>query len=89
MLALLDLIVRIYSLGLLILVVLGWFSSSQTDAARKWLSQYYEPVLAKIRQHIKPVQVGAGLVDFSPAVFLIGLLMLQRIVAGMAPRGLR
>ena len=89
MLALLDLIVRIYSLGLLILVVLSWFSSSQTDAARRWLSRYYEPVLAKIRLHIKPVQVGAGLVDFSPAVFLIGLFMLQRIVAGMASRGLR
>jgi len=89
MLSLLDLVVRIYSLGLLIFVVLGWFNSPQTDAARRWLSRYYEPVLARIRQHIKPVQMGAGLVDFSPAVFLIGLVMLQRIVAGMAPRGLR
>lgn len=89
MLALLDLIVRIYSLGLLILVVLGWFGSPQTDAARRWLSRYYEPVLAKLRQHVKPVQMGSGMVDFSPAIFLIGLVMLQRIVAGMAPRGFR
>lgn len=89
MLALLDLIVRIYSLGLLIFVFLGWFNSPQTAAARRWLSRYYEPVLIRIRQHVKPLQMGAGLVDISPAIFLIGLVMLQRIVAGMAPRGLR
>lgn len=89
MLALLDLIVRIYSTGLLIFVVLGWFNSPQTDAARKCLFRYYEPVLIRIRQHVKPIQMGAGLVDISPAIFLIGLFMLQRIIAGMAPRGLR
>lgn len=84
---LIEMIISAYSLGLIVYLLLGWIHNMQTERARTWLSRLYDPVLVKIRAAVKPINVGATLLDLSPMILLIGLVVLKGLVLYLLPRG--
>ena len=80
-------LVSLYALGLIAHSLLSWLRSSQTDKARAWLDRFYEPLLAKIRASVKPVRIGTSLVDLSPMILLVGLMVLKALILQVLPRG--
>lgn len=85
---LLDLLITVYTWGLVIYAVLGWFRGPQTDRARKWMARFYEPVLSRLRKVIKPIQAGGSLLDLTPVVLIVGLSILRWLLRYLLPRGL-
>lgn len=84
---LIETVISIYSMGLIAYSLLSWVRSVQTDKARVWLGQFYEPVLVKIRATIKPVKMGVSLLDLSPILLIIGLVILKGLLLNLLPRG--
>ena len=82
-----DIVVSFYTLGLIAYTLLSWLRSSQTDRARAWLGKFYDPLLSKIRTAVKPVSFGTGLVDLSPMILLVGLMLLKTLILRVLPRG--
>ena len=80
-------IISVYALGLIAYSLLSWLRSPQTDKARAWLGKFYEPLLVKLRAMVKPVRVGAGLVDLSAMILLVGLMVLKAVILQLLPRG--
>jgi len=73
---LVDLLFGLYSLAIIARVFLSWVRVDPYHPAIQFLYRITEPILAPLRQRIPPV----GMVDISPMVALIGLLIVQRIV---------
>lgn len=77
------LVLNIYALGLLVYAVLSWLDSPQTAKGRTWLATYYEGLLRRIRDTVKPVRIGDAMVDFSPAVLLVALIVIRELVVSL------
>jgi YggT family protein len=81
----LDLIatlLEIYFYAVLIWVILSWIQVSSTHPvgrAQIFLDRIIYPVILPIRRVIPPVRLGAGALDLSPIVLLVGL----RILIGL------
>ena len=88
MVRLIDTLISLYSLGLIFYSILNWMKIHQTEKAMLWMGQFYEPVLSRLRSSIKPVQVGGTVLDITPAIFLIGLILLKGLIIYLLPRGL-
>ena len=73
---LVDLLFGLYSLAIIARVFLSWVRVDPYHPAIQFLYRITEPILAPLRQRIPPL----GMVDISPMVALIGLLIVQRIV---------
>jgi len=73
---LVDLLFGLYSLAVIARVFLSWVRVDSYHPAVQFLYRITEPILAPLRQRIPPV----GMVDISPMVALIVLLIVQRIV---------
>lgn len=82
-----EVVVSIYSLGLIVYSVLTWLRSPQTARARRWMGSLYDPVLSRIRASVKPVQMAGASLDLSPAILLVGLVILKVLVLNLLPRG--
>lgn len=82
-----ELVVSIYSLGLIAYSLLSWLRSPRTARVRRWLGPFYDPVLTRIRASVKPVQLGGTAMDLSPAIMLVGLVILKALVLHLLPRG--
>ena len=76
-----------YSLGLVVYSVLSWMKNPATDGVRMSLARFYEPALSKIQKSVPLMKVGAGFVDVSPIVLLIGLIILRELVLRLLPSG--
>jgi YggT family protein len=73
---LVDLLFGLYSLAIIARVFLSWVRVDPYHPAIQFLYRITEPILAPLRQRIPPL----GMVDISPMVALIGLLIVQWIV---------
>ena len=71
-----DLFFTLYSLAIVARVFMSWVRIDPYHPVAQFLYRITEPVLAPLRQRIPP----AGMVDISPMVALIGLLIVQRII---------
>jgi YggT family protein len=75
-------ILEIYFYAVLIWVILSWIQVSSTHPvgrAQIFLDRIIYPVILPIRRVIPPVRLGAGALDLSPIVLLVGL----RILIGL------
>jgi len=73
---LVDLLFTLYSLAIIARVFMSWVRIDPYHPVVQFLYRITEPVLAPLRKRIPPL----GMVDISPMVALIGLLILQRII---------
>jgi YggT family protein len=83
-----DFAISVYTLGLVVYSVLSWFRGAQTDKVRAWLARFYEPILKKLRSVIKPLRIGNSMLDVTPVLFLLALMVVKRLVVYLLPRGL-
>jgi YggT family protein len=75
--------VRLYSIAVLGWVILSWIQVPATHPLARvtvFLDRIIYPVILPLRRIIPPLRLGAGALDLSPVVLLIGLSFLQRIV---------
>lgn len=82
MLDLLATLLEIYFYAVLIWVILSWIQVSSTHPLGRvqiFLDRIIYPVILPIRRVIPPVRLGAGALDLSPIVLLVGL----RILIGL------
>ncbi|WP_130470838.1 YggT family protein [Candidatus Magnetaquicoccus inordinatus] len=77
---LLDFALGVYTWMILIRVLLSWVNPDPYNPIVQFLMRATDPLLEPLRRLLPPV---AGL-DLSPIVALLGLSLLQRLVAGMA-----
>ncbi|HET7090546.1 MAG TPA: YggT family protein [Anaerolineae bacterium] len=71
-----SLLFDVYSLILLARVLSSWFQVDPDNPLVQWLYRLTEPVLAPIRRLLPP----AGMIDFSPVVAFILIIVAKRIV---------
>jgi uncharacterized protein YggT (Ycf19 family) len=67
-------ILKLYVLGLLIRVVLSWVGSPATRRLEALLDGFYEPILKRIRDVVKPIRVGSAptrSLDLSPLILIV------------------
>ena len=74
-------LLSLYEFGLIIYCVMDWIQMPRDSSARVFLSKLYEPILRPIRRALQPVRMGAAMVDLSPIVLFLILIVLQRFVA--------
>ena len=71
---LVDLLLRLFALGLFINIILNWLLDHPPTGPRKRLNQAYEYFLKPIRRYVKPLKLSpsapAGL-DLSPLILLL------------------
>ncbi len=82
MLDLIATLLEIYFYAVLIWVILSWIQVSSTHPLGRvqiFLDRIIYPVILPIRRVIPPVRLGAGALDLSPIVLLVGL----RILIGL------
>ena len=72
-------VLQAYAIGLIVYSLLSMIQDRRAEQARRWLGQFYEPVLTPIRAAIKPVRLGAGMIDLSPLALLAGIYVVQRV----------
>ena len=80
---LLAILVDIYFYAVLIWVILSWIQVSSTHPLGRvqiFLDRIIYPVILPIRRVIPPVRLGAGALDLSPIVLLVGLRILTWIL---------
>ena len=75
-----SLVFSIYAIGLLTYVVLSWAHHPQAARPLKWLEQFYLPFLLPLRQTFRPVHVGSQLIDLSPLLLFVGILVFRWLV---------
>jgi len=77
---LVDKIFNIYALGLVVYTVLSWINNPNANKARTWLEKFYLPPFTFIQTNIKPINAGGKLIDFSPVILLVGIMIVRKIV---------
>lgn len=75
--ALIDLIARLYQIVLLARVLLSWVQVDPYHPAVQFLYQITEPVLRPIRQVVPPTAMG---LDFSPLIAMVLVEVLASII---------
>jgi YggT family protein len=76
----------IYWFAVLAWVILSWIPVSPGHPLGKvslFLDRIIYPVILPLRRVIRPVRLGAGMLDLTPIILLIGLNILRRVVAGI------
>lgn len=83
MTSLLITLLQIYFYAVLAWVILSWIQVSSTHPLGRiqvLLDRIIYPVILPIRRVIPPVRLGAGALDLSPIVLLIGLRILISVL---------
>lgn len=73
---LVDLIIRLFALGLFVSVVLDWIMSGPAVGFRRRLDQLYEPFLKPIQRYVRPIKLSPTAptgIDLSPLVLLLAI----------------
>lgn len=76
----------LYFYAVFIWVILSWIRVSSTHPLGRFqvfLDRIIYPVILPLRRVIPPIRLGAGALDLSPIVLLIGIRLLRRVVAGL------
>ncbi len=76
---LLNLLLTLYTYGLIAYILLSWTSGSEMHRARIWLGQFYEPILRPLQRTFRPIRVGGALIDLSPIIVFI-LIFFARLI---------
>ncbi len=77
-------ILQIYFYAVLAWVILSWIQVSSTHPLGRvqvFLDRIIYPVILPIRRVIPPVRLGAGALDLSPIVLLVGLRILMGVLS--------
>lgn len=72
--ALVDLLVRAFTLGLIVRVILSWIGAAKTHGVVIFLNKVYEPFLVPMRRVIKPIPLSTSpptALDLTPLVLLL------------------
>ena len=72
--SLVDLLLKLFALGLFVRAVLSWITLSQARKAEQYLDHLYGPFLKPLRRAIKPLHLNTtppSAIDFSPLVLLL------------------
>jgi len=85
----LSFLIEILIFGMLILVILSWIPASsittsttaRLDTIREFLERIYSPILEFLRGIVKPIELGGKLVDLTPGLFVVLLVVLNKILA--------
>lgn len=75
--------ISLYSFAVLIWVILSWIRVPSTHPLARvtvFLDRIIYPVILPIRRVIPPLRLGAGALDLSPIVLLVGLSLLRGII---------
>ncbi len=80
MIQLINEIFNVYALGLVVYTVLSWINNPSANKIRAWLEKLYLPLLTFIRTKIKPINTGNKLMDFSPVILLVGIMIVRKII---------
>ena len=80
---LLYLALNVYGLGLIVYGVCSWVQHPSTRELRNWLSKWYEPLLAPIRRRVKPVRMGAAMLDMAPLLLFVAIVVVQRLILAL------
>ncbi len=81
-----DFVYRVFYYLILARVILSFIAINTYDTgsflsqARRFVFKVTEPILAPLRKVIPPVQAGAGYLDLSPIIALIGLWLLRDLL---------
>jgi len=76
-------VVQLYAVVLLLRVLVSWLAVPTTGALAalsKGLWAATEPMLVPIRSAVRPVQLGSTVVDLSPLLSLVALLLLSSLI---------
>ena len=85
-LRLIDLAYRFFYYLILARIILSFIALNPYDTgsfiaqARRFVHRLTEPVLAPLRRVIPPVRVGAGYLDLSPLIALVGLWLVRDLL---------
>src|SRR5271166_668366 len=71
---------NLYALGLVVYSLLSWFRRPGAERARRWLGPYYLPFLDGLHRAIGPVHVGRRMIDLTPGLLLVAILLLRDLV---------
>ena len=74
-----DIVINAYILIIVFRVFLSWGFIPGTSRLYRWVWRLSEPVLAPIRKILLPYTLKWGL-DLSPAIVILGLLILRNIL---------
>ena len=77
----------LYSLGLIVYIILGYVVAPWAPRIRTLLEKFYLPLLDPIRTHIKPINIGNALVDISPMILLVALILLRSLLLSLLVPG--
>lgn len=80
------LVFDVYFYAVFIWVILSWIrvsSSHPLGRVQVFLDRIIYPVILPLRRVIPPIRLGAGALDLSPIVLLIGIRLLRGLVAGL------
>ncbi len=72
-------VLNAYMLLVLIYALVSWIPNLKGSNFEKWVGTLVEPALKPIRQLLQPLQGKAG-IDFSPAVLIMVLYIIQRFL---------
>ncbi len=80
------LVFDVYFYAVFIWVILSWIRVSSVHPLGRvqvFLDRIIYPVILPLRRVIPPIRLGAGALDLSPIVLLIGIRLLRGVVAGL------
>lgn len=80
------LVFDVYFYAVFIWVILSWIrvsSEHPLGRVQVFLDRIIYPVILPLRRVIPPIRLGAGALDLSPIVLLIGIRLLRGVVAGL------
>lgn len=69
-------VIGLYMIIIVVHALMSWFPGMRGRPFELWLRMLVEPAEKPIRQFLQPIQANIG-IDFSPAVLLIILSLLQ------------
>lgn len=82
-----DTIFVLYAAGLFAYVLLGYINVSWALRIRMGLGKFYIPLLNPIEKIVKPVKIGSSLIDLSPLILLLAIIVVRILVLGLLVPG--
>jgi uncharacterized protein YggT (Ycf19 family) len=71
---------NVYAFGLVAYSVLSWVRGRGPEQARRRLEPLYLPSLEWLRRIIRPVRVGGRLIDLSPVLLLLAIVLVRNLI---------
>lgn len=78
-------LLNLYVFVIFVRIILSWFPITPGTAMASihgFVQALTEPVLAPIRRALPPARMGSMGFDFSPMIVIVGIYILQSVIAG-------